>query len=172
LSSCKKKTHLLETTDKGITSFKAPWRYFYAHMYTIACTADAPTKQNHIFQIFEPLDYCIGSNFWKFYLIRFGFILGESVSLVKVFRLEWIVLVFRGVWAQKVDVQHLIYWQGQCVCDACVLSTQIIQEPSYPTRKSFFQIFWEYIRTLRQCAGENWLPTWHHSPEPIFTQGK
>jgi len=29
------------------------------------------------------------------------------------------------VWAQKVDVQHLIYWQGQCVCYACVLSTQI-----------------------------------------------
>jgi hypothetical protein len=22
------------------------------------------------------------------------------------------------VWAQKVDVQHLIYWQGQRVCDA------------------------------------------------------
>jgi len=42
------------------------------------------------------------------------------VSLVKVFRLfrlEWIVLVFR-VWTQEVDVQHLIYWQGQPVCDA------------------------------------------------------
>ncbi len=84
------------------------------------------------------------------------------------FRLEWIVLVFRGVWAQKVDVQHLIYWQGQCVCNACVLSTQITWESSYPTRKSFFQIFWEYIRTLRQCAGENWLPTWHHSPPTNF----
>jgi hypothetical protein len=32
-------------------------------------------------------DYCIRSNFWKFYLIRTGFTLGESVSLVKVFRL-------------------------------------------------------------------------------------
>jgi len=72
------------------------------------------------------------------------------------------------VWAQKVDVQHLIYWQGQCVCNACVLSTQITREWSYPTRKSFFQIFWEYIRTLRQCAGENGLPTWHHSPQPIL----
>ncbi len=45
------------------------------------------------------------------------FILDELVSLVKVFRLAWIVLVFR-VWTQFVDVQHLIYWQGQRVCDA------------------------------------------------------
>jgi hypothetical protein len=45
-------------------------------------------------------DHWIGSNFWKFYLIRIGFTLGEPVSLVKVFRLfrlEWIFLVFR-VW--------------------------------------------------------------------------
>jgi hypothetical protein len=32
-------------------------------------------------------DHRIGSNFWKFYLIRTGFTLGEPVSLVKVFRL-------------------------------------------------------------------------------------
>jgi hypothetical protein len=33
-------------------------------------------------------DYCIGSKFWKFYLIKAGFIVGELVSsLVKVFRL-------------------------------------------------------------------------------------
>jgi hypothetical protein len=65
-------------------------------------------------------DYSIGSNFWKFYLIRIDFPLGEPVSLVKVFRLfrlERIVLVFR-VWTQEADVQHLIYWQGQSVCDA------------------------------------------------------
>jgi hypothetical protein len=30
--------------------------------------------------------YSIRSNFWKFYLIRTGFTLGEPVSLVKVFR--------------------------------------------------------------------------------------
>jgi hypothetical protein len=44
----------------------------------------------------------IGSNFWKFYLIRTSFTLGELVSLVKVFglfRLERIVLVFT-VWTQ------------------------------------------------------------------------
>jgi hypothetical protein len=35
-------------------------------------------------------DYRIGSNFWKLYLIRIGFALGEPVSLVKVFRLEWV----------------------------------------------------------------------------------
>jgi hypothetical protein len=33
-------------------------------------------------------DSCIGSNFWKFYLVRTGFTLDERVSLVKVFRLE------------------------------------------------------------------------------------
>jgi hypothetical protein len=32
-------------------------------------------------------DYRIGSNFWKFYLIRSGFTLGEAVSLGKVVRL-------------------------------------------------------------------------------------
>ncbi len=32
-------------------------------------------------------NYRIGSNFWKFYLIRTGFALGELVSLVKLFRL-------------------------------------------------------------------------------------
>jgi hypothetical protein len=47
-------------------------------------------------------DYCIGSNFWKFHLIRTNFTLGELVSLVKVFRLfrlERTFLVFR-VWTQ------------------------------------------------------------------------
>jgi hypothetical protein len=47
-------------------------------------------------------DYRIESNFWKFYLIRTSFTLDEPVSLVKVFRLfrlEWIDLVFR-VWTQ------------------------------------------------------------------------
>jgi hypothetical protein len=47
-------------------------------------------------------DYRIGSNFWKFYLIKTDFTLGELVSLVKVFRLfrlEGIILVFR-VWTQ------------------------------------------------------------------------
>jgi hypothetical protein len=32
-------------------------------------------------------NYHIGSNFWKFYLIRTDFIIGELVFLVKVFRL-------------------------------------------------------------------------------------
>ncbi len=67
-----------------------------------------------------PCDYSIGSNFWKFYLNRTSFTLGEPVSSVKVFRLfrmEQIVLVFR-VRTQYADVQHIIYWQGQSVCDA------------------------------------------------------
>jgi len=42
-------------------------------------------------------DYCIGSNFWKFYLIRTSFTLGELVSLVKVFRLLRLEWIFFGV---------------------------------------------------------------------------
>jgi hypothetical protein len=46
-------------------------------------------------------DYCIWSNFWKFYLIRTSFTLGESVSLVKVFRLFKLEQMVFGV--QSVD---------------------------------------------------------------------
>jgi hypothetical protein len=42
-------------------------------------------------------DYGIGSNFWKFYLIRTSFTLGELVSLVKVFRLFRLEQIFFGV---------------------------------------------------------------------------
>jgi hypothetical protein len=46
-------------------------------------------------------DYRIGSNFWKSYLIRTGFTLGELVSLTKVFRLFRLERIFLGV--QSVD---------------------------------------------------------------------
>ncbi len=71
--------------------------------------------------------YSVGSNFWKFYLIRTGFTLGEQVSLVKefrLFRLEWIFLGVQSVDTASRCMQHLIiYWQGQLVCDAFVYST-------------------------------------------------
>jgi hypothetical protein len=41
-------------------------------------------------QILLDRDYCIRSNFWRFYLIRTGFTLGEPVFLVKVFTLFWL----------------------------------------------------------------------------------
>jgi len=47
-------------------------------------------------------DYRIGSNFSMFYLIRTSFILGELISLVKLFRLftlEWIFIMVT-VWTQ------------------------------------------------------------------------
>jgi hypothetical protein len=67
-------------------------------------------------RVCQARDYCIGSKFWKFYLIKAGFILGELVSsLVKVFRLfrleQTDFLVFR-VWTQEVDVQTSYLWQG------------------------------------------------------------
>jgi len=66
-----------------------------------------------------PRDYCIGSYFWKFYLIRTSFTLGELVSLVKLFRLFRLERIFFGV--QSVDTVGRCttsYWQGQRVCDA------------------------------------------------------
>jgi hypothetical protein len=58
-----------------------------------------------------PVDYRIGSNFWKFYLTKTDFTLNELSFLVKVFKLfilEWIFLEFQ-VWTQLIDAQHLIY---------------------------------------------------------------
>ncbi len=58
--------------------------------------------------------------FGKFCLIRTNFILGELVSLVKVFRLfrfKWIVLVFR---VGRCTTSSL-YWQGPRVCNALFL---------------------------------------------------
>ncbi len=49
------------------------------------------------------MDYCIRSNFWKFYLIKISFTLGEPVSLVKVFRLFKWEHMFFGV--QSVDTR-------------------------------------------------------------------
>jgi hypothetical protein len=46
-------------------------------------------------------DYRICSNFRKFYLIKTGFILGELVTLVKMFRLFKLEQMFFGV--QSVD---------------------------------------------------------------------
>jgi hypothetical protein len=46
-------------------------------------------------------DYRIQSNFWKFYLIRIDFTLGDLVSFVKVFRLFELEQMFVGV--QSVD---------------------------------------------------------------------
>jgi len=50
------------------------------------------------------MDYCIGFNFWKFYLIRTSFTLGEPVCLVKVFRLFRLKRIYFGV--QSIDTVH------------------------------------------------------------------
>jgi hypothetical protein len=115
-----------------------------------------------------PVDYRIGSNFWKFYLTRIGLTLRELVFLVKVFRLfrlEWIFLVFR-VWTHLIDVQHLIYWQGQWVCDALffiqlgvlflehILSLQspwgkkrlLITSASWPRKSAWVKLGWRFFR--------------------------
>jgi hypothetical protein len=44
------------------------------------------------------------------------------MKVFRLFRLKRILLVFK-VWTQYVHVQHLIYWQGQRVCDALFATT-------------------------------------------------
>jgi hypothetical protein len=66
--------------------------------------------------------------FGSFTLLEPVFTLDEPDSLVKVFRLfrlEWIFFVFK-VWTQYVDVQHLIYWQGERVCDGLLFLVYIV----------------------------------------------
>ncbi len=69
------------------------------------------------------------------------FLKNEPIFLVKVFRLERIVLVFT-MWTQQVDVQHLIYWQGHHVCDALFYqrtktgSSPILKQLETPTGSS------------------------------------
>ncbi len=62
-----KKTHLLET-DKGITSFKAPWRYFYAHMYTLPAQLMPHPAKSYLSNFLGPwtiaLDPTFGSFTW------------------------------------------------------------------------------------------------------------
>ncbi len=62
-------------------------------------------------------DYRIGSNFWKFYLTKTGFTLGESVSLVNVFRLFRLEWIFFGVQsADMVDRCPTSYLLAGPVC--------------------------------------------------------
>ncbi len=60
------------------------------------------------------------------------------------FRLEHIILVFR-VLTQHVNVQHLIYCQGQCVCDALLILLQMISLP--PNFNSFN---WPLLTSLQK----------------------
>jgi hypothetical protein len=66
-------------------------------MFLMACREFIVShEQNQFYFLLFP--YFVGSNFWKFYLVRTNLTLHELVSLVKVcrvFRLEWIILVFR-----------------------------------------------------------------------------
>ncbi len=60
----------------------------------IGCVGSCPHRD---------MDYCIRSNFWKFYPIKISFALSEPVSLVKMFRLfrlKWTFLVFK-VWTRR-----------------------------------------------------------------------
>jgi len=61
-----------------------------------------PTNKLKVYRFVGPAldsnrDYHIGSNFWKFYLIRTGFTLGEPVSSAKVFKLFRLEQIFFGV---------------------------------------------------------------------------
>jgi hypothetical protein len=72
-------------------------------------------------------DYPIGSNFWKFYLIRTGFTFRELVSLVKVFRLFQLE---RSFWVLRVWTQWVSQCRASCllagpVCLWCLVSKHV-----------------------------------------------
>jgi hypothetical protein len=101
-------------------------------------------------------DYGIGSNFWKFYLIRTSFTLGEPVSLVKVFRLfrlEWIVLVFR-VWTQY---NFLSIGRASMSMMPCFLFLQFINTTKQLEYQNYH--FWKLnlAFTLQQTFGSNYV---------------
>jgi hypothetical protein len=83
-------------------------------------------------------DYRIGSNFGKFYLIRTDFTLGESVSLMKVFRLFRLGTDFFGV--QSVDTV------GRCT------TSYLLAGPVYFVMHCLncfhFQMMWKSIETF------------------------
>ncbi len=55
------------------------------------------------------------------------------MKVFRLFRLEWTFLVFR-VWIQSIDVQHVIYWQGQRVYDALLHSLCILHSTAPQSR--------------------------------------
>jgi hypothetical protein len=71
------------------------------------------------------LDYHIGSNFWKFYLNRTSFTLGEPVSLVKVFRLNKIGTDCFGVQCvDTIGVCTTYYLLAGPACFWCLVKSQ------------------------------------------------
>jgi hypothetical protein len=66
------------------------------------------------------LGYCIGSNFWKFYLIKIdftfswtGFFWGKCLDCLDENGIFWCSECGH-------NVRHHIYWQGQHVCDGAL----------------------------------------------------
>ncbi len=90
------------------------------------CWAPAPTDR----------DYRIGSNIWKFYLIRIGFTLGEPVSLVKVLKLFRSERIFFNV--QSVDTV------GRCTTSLSIGRARVLVMPCF-TYPPHYSIFGYYI---------------------------
>jgi hypothetical protein len=68
-------------------------------------------------------EFHIGSNFWKFYLIRTSFIYGEPVSLVKRFRLFRLERIFFGVQSvETVGRWTTSYLMAEPACLSCLVS--------------------------------------------------
>ncbi len=65
------------------------------------------------------------------------------------FRLDWNFLVVR-VWTRYVDVQHLIYWEGEPVCDAFVW---ILSQD----RKAWQEIFLVYLEGTLSSGIYPWI---------------
>ncbi len=89
-------------------------------------------------------DYHIWSNFfWKFYLIRTGFTLGELVPLVKVFRLFRLEWMFSGV--QSVDTV------GRCT------TSYLLAGPACLWGLVWAQGYYQSGPSIRNCTKPCWV---------------
>jgi hypothetical protein len=103
-------------------------------------------------------DYCIRSNFRKFYLTRIGFTLGESVSLVKVFKLDQMFLVVQSVNTVGRCTTSYLLAGPERVCDT--LCFQPLCNTNYP--------FWAIVEHIMILCGNlkfaKDIPTWSSLP--------
>jgi hypothetical protein len=103
-------------------------------------------------------DYHIGSNFWKFYLIKTGFTLGEPVSLVKVFRLFRLERNFFGV--QTVDAVSRCttsYLLAGPACLWCLVNLSCSPYPSIGSRIDSLRVWYWYQQRITQTH----IPVWY-----------
>ncbi len=61
-----------------------------------------------------------------------------------------------GVWTQLVDIQHLIYWQGQCVCDALFCLAESLRDLPHHSASCHTLGVFEKLSMSKGCIDLVW----------------